>query len=240
MIVLARGWVLGFAMVSGPTEETLEDRIRARAAPMVEDGGCVGLVVGAIDGEESSVVGLGVVEQGGEAPDGSTIFEIGSITKVFTGLLLADLADRDVVSLETPVVELLPEGVEVPEFEGRSITLRDLSTHVSGLPRLPSNLAMTDPMNPYADYDAGDLYAFLSGHRLRRAPGDEHEYSNLGAGLLGHALSVRAKASFEDLVRERIADPLGMSERRSTSTTPSRPGSPRGTTRRVVRCRTGT
>ena len=212
MIELAAVWVLGVALGAGSQGETLEDRIRAKAAPLVEDGGCVGLMVGVLDGEESSVVGLGVVEQGGEAPIGSTIFEIGSISKVFTGLLLAEMADRGVVSLETPVVELLPEGVEVPEFEGRAITLLDLSTHVSGLPRLPSNFAPKDPLNPYLDYDAGDLYAFLSSHRLRRSPGAKHEYSNLGAGLLGHALSIRARASFEGLVRQRIAEPLAMSD----------------------------
>ena len=212
MTVLTAMGMLGLTLVAGSRDGTLEQRIGERAAPLVEGGGCVGLVVGVIDGDRSCVVGLGVVEEGGETPDGSTIFEIGSISKVFTGLLLADMADRGMVAPEEPVADLLPEGVEVPGAEGRPITLLDLSTHTSGLPRLPSNFTPADPSNPYADYDAGDLYAFLSGHQLRRPPGAEHEYSNLGAGLLGHALSVRAKSSFEDLLRDRIAAPLGMTD----------------------------
>jgi serine-type D-Ala-D-Ala carboxypeptidase/endopeptidase len=101
----------------------------------------------------------------------------------------------------------------VPSRDGRQITLEQLSTHRSGLPRLPDNLAPAAPADPYADYDAPRLYAFLANHRLRRAPGDSAEYSNLGGGLLGHALTLRARApSWGALVEQRITGPLGMRE----------------------------
>jgi CubicO group peptidase (beta-lactamase class C family) len=100
----------------------------------------------------------------------------------------------------------------MPERSGRSITLHDLSTHSSGLPRLPSNLfgKPKDSANPYAGYSVDDLYEFLSGYTLPRDPGSEFEYSNLGAGLLGHVLAHRAGTDYESLIRNRITQPLGM------------------------------
>jgi CubicO group peptidase (beta-lactamase class C family) len=147
---------------------------------------------------------------GGSA--GATLFEIGSITKVFTSLLLADMAERGQVKLDDPAAKYLPECVTMPARDGRQITLADLTMHVSGLPRLPSNLAPADPANPYAGYDAGKLYAFLSGYTLPRAIGEKYESSNLGAGLLGQLLARRAGKDYEALVRERILDPLGMKD----------------------------
>ena len=98
----------------------------------------------------------------------------------------------------------------MPERSGKSITLLDLSTHSSGLPRLPGNLKLKDPRNPYADYSVDDLYQFLSGYTLPRDPGSEFEYSNLGAGLLGHLLAYRAGTDYESLIGTRITEPLSM------------------------------
>jgi CubicO group peptidase (beta-lactamase class C family) len=139
-----------------------------------------------------------------------SVFEIGSITKAFTGILLADMAARGEVSLTDPVSKHLPAGVTMPS-RGREITLLDLATHRSGLPRLPSNMSPADRSNPYADYTVQQLYAFLSGHTLGRDVGAQYEYSNLGGGLLGHVLGRAASRSYEALVRERILQPLGMS-----------------------------
>jgi CubicO group peptidase (beta-lactamase class C family) len=106
----------------------------------------------------------------------------------------------------------------MPERNGRKIILEDLSTHSSGLPRMPANFDPKDRANPYADYTVPRLYDFLSGYKLERDIGSEYEYSNLGSGLLGHALSLRAGTSYEDLVRSRICDPLGMADTRMTLT----------------------
>src|SRR5207244_1074108 len=131
-------------------------------------------------------------------------------SKAFTAVLLADMVTRGEVKLDDPVSKYLPETVKVPAYQDRVITLLDLTTQTSGLPRLPSNLKPADPGNPYADYDVDRLYAFLNGYTLTRAPGAKYEYSNLGVGLLGHALARRAGKSYEELVTERILKPLKM------------------------------
>jgi CubicO group peptidase (beta-lactamase class C family) len=177
----------------------------------------VGIVVGVIEPKGTRLVAYGSLDQGDKRPlDGNTIFEIGSVTEVFTSLLLADMVQRGEVALSDPVAKYLPAGVKVPERGGRRITLEDLSTHTSGLPRLPSNLKPANPANPYADYSTERLYEFLSTYKLWRDIGSGFEYSNLGGGLLGHALARRAGMTYEALVTSRIAQPLEM---RSTGIT---------------------
>ena len=177
----------------------------------------VGLVAGVIEPTGRRVVAYGNLAKGDSRPlNGDTIFEIGSITKVFTSLLLADAIERHEVVLTDPIARLLPPQVKVPERGGRLITLQDLSTHTSGLPRLPTNMNPKDPSNPYADYSVDQLYQFLSSVQLTRDIGAQYEYSNLGGGLLGHVLARRAGMDYEALVQSRITGPLGMT---STSIT---------------------
>jgi CubicO group peptidase (beta-lactamase class C family) len=179
----------------------------------------VGIVVGVIEPAGRRIVSFGRLAKDDARPlNGDTLFEIGSITKVFTSLLLADAVQRREVALSDPISKFLPEKVKVPERGGRAITLQDLSSHVSGLPRLPTNMSPKDASNPYADYSVEDLYKFLSGYELTRDVGAHYEYSNLGGGLLGHVLSLRAGMEYEALVRSRITGPLSMS---STSITVS-------------------
>jgi serine-type D-Ala-D-Ala carboxypeptidase/endopeptidase len=179
----------------------------------------IGIVVGVIGPEGRRVIAYGHLDKGDPRPlNGDTIFEIGSMTKVFTSLLLADMVQRGEVALDDPVAKYLPAGVKMPERNGRQITLVDLSTHTSGLPRLPTNFAPKDPNNPYADYSVEQLYQFLSGYQLTRDIGSQYEYSNLGGGLLGHVLALRAGMSYEALVRSRICDPLAMKDTRITLT----------------------
>ena len=150
--------------------------------------------------------------------DGNTVFEMGSISKVFTGALLADMVARGEVKLDDPIAKYLPQTVKVPSRNGRQITLLDLATQSSGLPRLPSNMRPADFSNPYADYSVQQLYEFLSGYSLTRDPGQRYEYSNLGVGLLGHVLALRAGKSYEEILKERILDPLGMNDTRVDAT----------------------
>jgi D-alanyl-D-alanine-carboxypeptidase/D-alanyl-D-alanine-endopeptidase len=171
----------------------------------------VGIVVGIVDSHGRRVIAYGHLNQGDARPlGGETLFQIGSITKVFTSLLLADMAQRDEVALDDPVAKYLPSGVKAPERGGKQITLVDLATHTSGLPRLAANLRFRSAANPYADYTEADLYEFLSGYVLKRDVGAKYEYSNVGGGLLGLALSRRAGTDYGEFVRERICDPLGM------------------------------
>lgn len=173
----------------------------------------VGIVVGIIDPKGRRTVSYGALNQGDTRPlNGDTVFEIGSISKVFTSLILADMVQRGEVSLDDPVAKYLPPTVKMPSRNGKEITLIDLSTHYSGLPRLPANMGPEDRANPYADYTVDQMYQFLSGHTLTRDPGAQFEYSNLGVGLLGHVLSLRAGTSYESLVRNRVLAPLGMKD----------------------------
>jgi serine-type D-Ala-D-Ala carboxypeptidase/endopeptidase len=177
----------------------------------------VGIVVGVIEPKGRRIVAYGkLAKDDSRTLDGDTIFEIGSISKVFTSTLLADMVEHGEVSLDDPVAKYLPESVKMPSRNGRQITLHDLSTHTSGLPRLPSNLKPANPANPYADYTVDQLYQFLSGYQLTRDPGGKFEYSNLGGGLLGHVLARRAGTNYEALVEKRICGPLEMKSTRIT------------------------
>ncbi len=186
--------------------QLLPDEIREILVKRVDrQKQAAGIVVGVIEPNGRRVVAYGNLAKGDPRPvDGDTIFEIGSVTKVFTSLVLADMVNRKEVALDDPAAKYLPENVKMPERGGKSITLLDLSTHSSGLPPLPGNL------KPEGGYSMPDLYQFLSGYTLPRDPGSEYEYSNLGAGLLGHLLACRAGTDYESLIRSRIARTLSM------------------------------
>jgi CubicO group peptidase (beta-lactamase class C family) len=172
----------------------------------------VGIVVGVITPEGRRVISHGdFAHNDPRRLDGDTVFEIGSVGKVFTALLLADMVQHGEVALNDPIAKYLPSDVKVPQYGERSITLLDLATHTSGLPRLPTNFAPRDPTNPYADYSVAQLYSFLSGHELTREIGAQYAYSNLGYGLLGNILARRAGMDYEALVKSRIAAPLELS-----------------------------
>src|SRR6266498_1513571 len=175
----------------------------------------VGIVVGVIDENGARIISYGKPgQQSTQALNGDSVFEIGSATKVFTAILLADMVERGEVSLDDPISKYLPKSVKTPTRDGMEITLRQLSDQTSGLPRMPSNLTPKDNQNPYADYSVEQMYEFLSGYTLTRDIGAKYEYSNLGVGLLGHILSLRAGTDYETLVRTRICQPLRMDNTR--------------------------
>ena len=152
---------------------------------------------------------------GPTSPDERTLFEIGSITKVFTTSLLADMHLKGEIDLDDPVNKFLPSPVALRSLGGVDVTLRHLATHTSGLPRIPSNLGLKNiflAKNPYAEYTVESLYAYLSKCHLMSSPGSAYYYSNLGMGLLGHVLGLVAVMDYEALVRERICRPLGMND----------------------------
>ena len=199
-----------------PPPALSEDAIRRLLVERVDERRLsVGMAVGVTEanGDRFVVHGCRDTRSGGPVNE-KTLFEIGSITKLFTALLLSDMANQGEVRLDEPVAELLPAGTRVPVRDGKAITLRDLASHYSGLPRVASNGDRPDsPGGPYAAYGAERLYQFLASHELIRTPGESFEYSNVGAGLLGHALVLRARASsYESLLRARILDPLRMDD----------------------------
>lgn len=172
-------------------------------------------VVGVIRPSGRSIIAYGSKHRrNGIQPGGDTIFEIASLTKIFTALLLADAVKRGEVQLDDPLAKFVPMGVTAPDFSGRAISLADLATHTSGLPLRPNNLnaAAPDLPNKYAGYTLQQLYAGLPDYRLTHAPGSQFEYSNLAFALLGHSLAQRAGESFPDLLRRRVTEPLGLSD----------------------------
>jgi serine-type D-Ala-D-Ala carboxypeptidase/endopeptidase len=195
-----------------PSDQYIRDVLTRR---IDTDKQSVGIIAGVIDAKGRRIVAHGRLAAGDTRPlDGDTVFEIGSISKVFTALLLADMLRRNEVALTDPIAKYLPADAKVPERNGRTITLEDLASHTSGLPRMPSNFAPKDPANPYADYGLDRLVQFLSSYTLTRDPGAQYEYSNLGGGLLGTVLARRAGMSYEALLESRITGPLGMKSTR--------------------------
>lgn len=178
----------------------------------------VGIVVGTIEPRGRRTVAYGHLNQGDPRPlNGDTVFEIDSITKVFTGLLLTDMVARGEVALTDPVAKYLPRDVGVPERGGRQITLLDLVTHHSGLPQLPLNAPLYE-QDPIGNYTVDQLYSMLAAYHLESDPGTQYFYSNVGFGLLGHALSLRAGMDFQQLLEARITAPLRMADTRISLT----------------------
>jgi serine-type D-Ala-D-Ala carboxypeptidase/endopeptidase len=190
-----------------PADSELLELIRTR----VEEGRATGIVVGVIEADGTRrIQAYGDAGPGALPLSAETVFEIGSISKVFTGILLADMAADGLLSIEDPLQSLVPDGVTVPSRPGRTIRLVDIATHHSGLPRLPDNMNPSDLNNPYADYTPEMLFDFLNGHELRRDVGSEFEYSNLAVGMMGYLLALKNGTDYEALVKERILEPLGM------------------------------
>lgn len=173
------------------------------------------VVIGVLAGDSTATDGFGAIDSTGARPTARTLFEIGSVTKTFTGLLLADAIERGRVEASTPVAGLLPDSVALGPADSTTMTLEHLATHRSGLPRLPANLDVAArPTDPYAAYGDSALFAFLEGYTPPRPPETQYEYSNLGMGLLGHLLARRADTTYAALVQKRIAGPLGLPDTR--------------------------
>jgi CubicO group peptidase (beta-lactamase class C family) len=197
-------------------EVVAKPKLDALAQPLVDNGWVYGLALGLINDQGTQTAGYGrLSESNDKVPDDDTLFEIGSITKVFTGTILGKLAAEGRVKLDDPVQAIFGTAMMMPKAK-RPITLVDLATHSSGLPRMPSNFKPKDPGNPYADYTTLQMGMFLAGHKLRRQPGEKSEYSNLGMGVLGQALAVKCGYDYESLVEAEVWEPLGMSRTRIT------------------------
>ncbi len=134
------------------------------------------------------------------------------MSKVFTSLMLADAVVRGEIDLNATADVANAAGIRLPSRDGRSIKWIDLSTHRAGLPRIPGNLPLTNLTNPYRDYDSKKAAAFLNHYKLPRKPGDSQEYSNLGASVLGYLVAQKTGKTYQQLLRERIAQPLQMTD----------------------------
>jgi D-alanyl-D-alanine-carboxypeptidase/D-alanyl-D-alanine-endopeptidase len=211
------GSLLVAALLAGPgtaqaQSAKLEEAAGLAGLAMFIESGAVGMVLVVVDGDDQIVVGYGeTAKDSGKTPDGKSLLRIGSNSKVFAGELLGGLAAEGVVGLTDPLQRFAPEGMHIPDFEGRTITLLDLATHAAALPR---ELPLDPPPNspPFASPTAADRFAWLADYSLPWAPGSVASYSNVGFDLLGAALATATNLSYPDLLRERITGPLGMSD----------------------------
>lgn len=194
------------------SQNLTKEWVEQAARPLIDNRIADGLSIGFIEGDRFGIVHLGTANEKRETADFNTIYEIGSISKVFTSLLLADAAVRGEIDLSAPADTPNDAGIILPSLDGQSIKWIDLSTHRSGLPRLPTNMQSSDPLDPYHNYDSKAAAAFLNEYELPRAPGKSQEYSNLGGAILGYLLAQKLGKSYDQLLRERIAEPLQMSD----------------------------
>ena len=163
------------------------------------------IVVGVISPNGTQVSAYGNISKANPTPvDGNTVFDIASVSKTFVATVLADLVNEGVVKLSDPLEMYLPSNVTVPSYNGNKITLGDLATHSSGLPYQPSGWIVNK------HYTTPQVYEFLSNSTLEDEPGTVAKYSNLGMGMLGHALSLKKGVSLEQLIEDRIFKVLGM------------------------------
>lgn len=191
--------------------ESIKQNIRAR----IDNGENKNIIIGIVDEKGKQYYSYGYVSDKAKvAPKKYTLYEIGSVSKVFTGLALAMAASEEQINLDDPLADHLPEGVKLKDYEGKAVLMKHLSNHYSGLPRLPENMPFTDPLNPYADYDKELLWEFLNGHALRRAPEAKYEYSNLAVGLLGTILADKKGKSYDELIYGEISSKLDMKDTR--------------------------
>lgn len=179
-------------------------RIDEIASAPIAHGDAPAIMVGVISGNDRMIRGFGETALGsGVRPTAATEWEIGSITKTFTAMLLALYVQRGVVRYDDPLQKYVPDGVIVPRYGGRQITLLDLATHTSGLPKDPD-------LSGVRHLDTAAMYQRLGAFRLTRAPGRQFEYSNWGFALLAHALTSAAGQDYQKLVEREICAPLGM------------------------------
>jgi len=180
---------------------------------IIEQKQGVGAAIAIIENGKVEQLFIGSTQfQGDVAINNQQLFEIGSITKTFTALALADMVNKGLMDLNAPAQNYLPKEIKLPSKDGKQITILDLATHNSGLPRMPSNFEGMDPQDPYRDYDAKRMVDFLNNHQLSRAPGDAREYSNLGFGLLGHILSLVDGKPYQQVIQDRVLKPLALNE----------------------------
>ena len=206
-------WLLLWIMTGTAYSETLQEKADRIHKTRQQDSESV--VLGALSGSEMSFATAGAVAEGGRRPDEHTLYEIGSITKVFTAILLAEAVREGKAKLDAPVANYLPKSAVGKDSPLESaITLESLATHTSGLPRIPKDLfSGADGGNPYAHYNEKRLFAYLKSFRAQdlESPG-KFSYSNLGFGLLGTVLERIFETTYPELVKEKIFIPLGMND----------------------------
>lgn len=194
------------ASAAGPANS-----IEAELEEAVDSGSALSAHGAIVRDGRARLFGAGRLEPGRDtAPDASTSYQIGSTSKAFTNLLLAEMVAMGTVGYDTTVADLVGEAVDFANPAVGEITLLELATHTSGLPRLPPNLAIQDPADPYADYGEDELLAALESTRAGQPLGGHYAYSNFGAGLLGYLLGRAHGDGYRSAMTALVLEPLGL------------------------------
>ena len=180
----------------------------------IEEGINPSIALALIDSSGIQYFNFGKTADDGMEVNRNTVYEIGSISKVFTAILLAQQVLDDELKLNDEINDFLPDSIKIPVMGDTEITFGNLSDHTSGLPRMPDNFAPSNPNNPYLDYTIEQMYEFISNYTPIRAVGSEYEYSNLAQGLLGNLLARNKNTTYEELMVKTIAGPLELKDTR--------------------------
>ncbi len=196
------------------TETPIDFYIDSVANTYIKKGNTQSLAVAVFHKNKYKTFLYGETEKGNSTlPTENTLYEIGSITKVFTATLLAELVTKGIIQLDDPITPFLPDSVSSnPSLKG--ITFKTLANHTAGLPRMADNwnrIAGFDEKDPFAVYDQKALFGFLKGYKASHEPGEEYEYSNLGYGLLTELIAIVSKKPYTQCLQEIISAPLQLS-----------------------------
>ncbi len=196
-----------------PAKRSESELLKSKISEFVKGKSRMGLIIGLIRGGKRFTFSYGhKSKEDKNPPDEHTVFEIGSITKTFTGVILADMILKKELYDTDPVSKFISkEKLKLPETDGKEITLKDLAMHISGIPAMPDNLGdFRKKENPFSDYTPEKMFESLNRCKLDFPTGTKHRYSNSGFGLLGYILAEKSGLTYEKLVNERIFKPLGM------------------------------
>lgn len=201
---------------TNPLQTGLDKEVDSLLRPFILQPNTVGVSIAVLIGDKKYYYNYGEVEKGsGIVPKQSTIYEIGSISKTFTAILLADAVSKGKVKLDDPVNKYLPDSVPAITYNGTPVTILSMINHSSGIPRMPGNFDIDAAFNdPYRNYDNKKLYSFYKSFKPTRKAGDEYEYSNLAVGTIGMILENVNGTNYENLLFKTICGPLGMHDTR--------------------------
>jgi D-alanyl-D-alanine-carboxypeptidase/D-alanyl-D-alanine-endopeptidase len=206
--------VLTFTFLSckNQTVETdLKTQVDQIILPYIYSGSRPGIAVGIYDEGNTDMYFYGYADlESKNRIDEYTMFEIGSITKTFTSVMLAYLEAEALLNRDMLLQEFLPEAINAPNYSGEEITLLQLANHSSALPYMPSNFNLRQIPPPFDTYSTNDMYRFLDSYQLGRSPGEAYEYSNIGPGLLGLITSEAYGKTYREMISEVILNPLQM------------------------------
>lgn len=194
--------------------QTLPPEVVESIEKRIANGVTPSMAIALIDSTGTKFFHFGKASKDGKAVDQHSIYEIGSISKVFTGILLAQQVLDGDLKLDDEINDYLPEGIKSTVMGDAAITFGNLTDHTSGYPRMPDNFTPANPNNPFADYTEDQMYAFISDYQPVREVGAAYEYSNFAQGLLGYLLALNKNSTYEDLLIQTIADPLNMKDTR--------------------------